>query len=392
MLSDVGLGAGTGVVSDVYEWERTLLGCYLVSCENLGIQPEDLAALVGAGQDAFDDEEDEEEAEITNKYQTLLRASEAENGFDDGLDLAVESWDDGADCMRQLRDWARKAQADADVAADWRAMTLVGDVVSGSPLSAVAMLGWTRKLVAVGFHSLPRVVDVDDTIDAVVPETRAQGDFLSCPRCGWELCVPELDASGVFKCSGESCASVAEALLVRLADGAVAPVELRLEHVWVWTPVFARVQATRKWRASEVRAMCDDKHTEAAISTSVRTAGRVREPVGGLQAQVAGEVLDELSAWFKDIDKRGGGKLSRARVKAYFAASGGEDGFFSGDTMFYCMDRNQDGWVEVSEFRVAILHIYRENIKLLRVEKIAALREKFNGLYQTRIRHLRGEQ
>ncbi len=38
---------------------------------------------------------------------------------------------------------------------------------------------------------------------------------------------------------------------------------------------------------------------------------------------------------------------------------GGEAGFFSGETMFYYMDRNQDGWVEKSEFRIAILNIYK---------------------------------
>jgi len=186
----------------------------------------------------------------------------------------------------------------------------------------------------------------------------------------------------VFKCSGPSCVEAPEALLVQLDDGAVAPIELQLEHVWSWYPVQVAVETARKWSAEEVRDICDKKHTEAAIRTSLKTFGEEKEPLGGLQAMVPYEVIQELNAWFRDIDKHNLGRLSRARVKAYFAASGGEAGFYSsGDTMFYFMDRNQDGWVGVAEFRVSILNIYREAISLLRVEKIASLRQKFNMLY-----------
>ncbi len=342
----------------------------------MGIYPSAGKASLEARKAQLEDKVDDDgEADAPISSLSLTTSS---------LDSFLEVFEDDALCMSTCRQWALTLSQDIDLCTDARSVEAVSVRADGE-VTLRAFLGFAQKRVAVGFHSLPKITSAGDAADTVRPQPKEDAPleqlFFTCPRCGWELSVPPLDQTGVFKCSGGPCARLPDALLVQLPDGNIAPLSLQIDEHWIEYPVKSVVVVSRPWSTQEFRLLCDEYKTEGSVLSGLQSSSVVKEKLGGIQAMVSYEIIEELNEWFKDIDVKERGKLNRSAVRAYFQGGGGETGFYAGDTMFYYLDRNQDGWVSLGEFRYAILNIYKKDVKILRVEKIRSLRTKFNTLF-----------
>jgi len=374
--------AGRPALADLEQIEEITAGAYYLTCEELGLTPVNLVDVMA--------EEDEAGLGLDDGDDGDKKRSVSSAGSDVEGDIA----DDGhGDCFRDpegakihLRQWVLAMPRDPDIGLDMRCVNPISRHSEGD-VKALGFIGFARKRVMVLFRSIPRVLNsFASSYPPVYPTTKEDDQpdvlYFTCPKCQWELAVPQLDASGAFKCSGDPCAQQPDDLLICLPDGGIIPATLQLDEYWLEYPVFVPLVLGRVWRPDEFRVVCNMSRDESEIVRSTTRVSTVREKLGGIQAQVPYEIIEELNAWFKDIDRKGKGQLSRAVLAAYFTGGGGETGFYTGDTMFYYMDRNQDGWVGLPEFRYAILNIYKKDLAVLRVEKIRNLRQKFNDQFK----------
>lgn len=67
-----------------------------------------------------------------------------------------------------------------------------------------------------------------------------------------------------------------------------------------------------------IRTICDNDKTEIAVVRKVGSMGQTKEKLGGIQALVSYDIIEELNEWFKEVDYKGKGKLNRFMTSTYF--------------------------------------------------------------------------